>query len=292
MKIKIRRYQNLFVQIAVAALFLFNGNVLHAQSESIGNVLLVKGVATAASETRGLRTLAKNSEVFLMDTLQTASDSFLVIKMNDASKLTLRPGSEMLLEEFDQTPDQEKASFNLIKGGLRTLTGAIGAKNPEEFRVRTVVATIGVRGTDYIVRHCSKDCAAEEEALRSFQRVTSAPVGSNQPTRDKKLLQLDSRRNVVGQTPLDCKPVVEIRNGLYVAVLDGKIFIRRDDTQLNLEAIEAAFLDEKEIICLGEIPNFITLDDYLSDDPEGKISLYNFLQFINDEDQRCEVPEA
>ena len=266
--------------------------VSHASEPAIGRVLLVKGVVTAFTEEGQLRTLDKGSEVFKKDTIETAGDSFIVMKMNDDTKLTMRPNSEMKLDEFDQTEGEEKAIFNLLKGGLRTVTGAIGSKKPEAFKVSTSVATIGVRGTDYYTRICAKDCPPEELSLSQFDRVPSAPVGGNGSTKQKKLYELDINNEIKGENAVDCKPVGEIEEALYTAVLDGKIYIRRGDKQLDLEAIEAAFVNEKEIICLSEIPNFIMHDDYLSGNPEDDFTLYNFLEFINDEQQRCEVPGA
>lgn len=48
--------------------------------------------------------------------------------------------------------------FSLLKGGLRTITGAIGKRKPDAYQLRTTVATIGIRGTNYGVLLCQGDC--------------------------------------------------------------------------------------------------------------------------------------
>jgi hypothetical protein len=47
-------------------------------------------------------------------------------------------------------PDGDNASFNLVKGGLRSVTGLLGKRNKEKFAMKTPSATIGIRGTTFI----------------------------------------------------------------------------------------------------------------------------------------------
>ena len=258
---------------------------------AIGNVILAKGVVTA-SGVGGARTLAKGSEVFLAETVVTAADSFVVIRMTDASKISLRPKSEMILEKFSEEAGKEEALLDLVKGGLRVLSGGIGKKRPEQFQVETAVATVGIRGTDFLMRLCEgTDCVDEESSYGSLPRQQSGGA-SGGPTRKKELRRLGDNKEVTGRSFLDCKPAVEVKTGLYVAVFDGKIFVRRGAEEIELEAVEAVFAEDKEILCLGDIPNFIINDDFLSENPEETFTLYNFLRNIDEDRRQCEIPEA
>ena len=58
---------------------------------AVGKVILLKGIVTANSQHRSLTALAKGSEIYLHDRIETAASSFVVIRMNDGGKLTLRP---------------------------------------------------------------------------------------------------------------------------------------------------------------------------------------------------------
>ena len=257
---------------------------------AIGNVLIAKGVVTASGGS-GLRTLAKGSEVFLGETVSTASDSFVVIKMADKSKISLRPKSEVTLEKFSQEEDKEEALFDLIKGGLRTISGDIGKKRPENYQVETAVATIGIRGTDFLVRLCIDDCVEEEEAYQGLPRQQSGPSGGSASTKKKDILRTE-QDNTQSKTTIDCKPVAEIKHGLYVAVFEGKIYVRTVQEEIELEAVEAMFTQDRETLCLGEIPNFIIQDQFLQKDSEETFTLFNILKNINDDQQWCAVPEA
>ncbi|MBX2869197.1 MAG: FecR family protein [Acidiferrobacterales bacterium] len=258
---------------------------------AIGNVLIAKGVVTASINNSGLRTLSKGSEVFLGETVSTASDSFVVLKMTDQSKLSLRPSSEITLEKFTQESGKEEALFDLIKGGLRAISGDIGKKRPEEFKVETSIATVGIRGTDFIVRLCAEDCSAEELSMGQLPQKNAGPTGGD-PTKRKKLKKLDQSNNSARNSFIECKPAGEIKRGLYVAVLEGKIYVRTDDEEIELEAVEAVFAEEREMLCLGTLPNFLSNDSYLSDNPGETVTLYNILKNIDEERQRCEIPEA
>lgn len=80
----------------------------------------------------------------------------------------------------------QRAFFRLVKGGFRTVTGLIGKANREDYRVNTPTATIGVRGTDWIIWVCDLACANDpviNAALKSafgedFDITASEVIGT------------------------------------------------------------------------------------------------------------------
>ncbi|MBI3068888.1 MAG: hypothetical protein HYY79_08465 [Betaproteobacteria bacterium] len=67
----------------------------------------------------------------------------------------LPPLTEFRVDDYryeGRTDGTEKGFFSLLKGGLRTITGAIGRTNRPTYQVSTVTATIGIRGTEYLAR--------------------------------------------------------------------------------------------------------------------------------------------
>ncbi|MCJ7557708.1 MAG: FecR family protein, partial [Gammaproteobacteria bacterium] len=102
------------------------------------------------------------------DRVVTQVNGRIQIRMADGGLIALRPGSEILIEAFQFTAQDEGAGtqegddqsfFRLLKGGLRSITGVVGQENKEAYRMETPVATIGIRGTDYIVYLCDQVCA-------------------------------------------------------------------------------------------------------------------------------------
>lgn len=123
---------------------------LAAQAEGIGKVIAARGDTHALNDEGVQRTLKRRSAVFNGDTLVTGADARLQVRFADGTLLALRPESEYRVDsyQYDQAEDDENFS-TLLKGGFRTITGVISKDDPEAYKVKTPVATIGVRGTNY-----------------------------------------------------------------------------------------------------------------------------------------------
>ncbi len=136
-------------------------------AESAGTILMLKGDVEAEAADGTARVLAKGEDVSQGDTIKTAPKSFAVINFSDGGKVTVRPGTVLVIDEYAYGGDNDGAALKLVKGGLRALTGAIAKQNPDAYRVNTPVATLGVRGTEFDVRWCEgEECAREEELLK------------------------------------------------------------------------------------------------------------------------------
>jgi len=141
------------------------------------------------------------------------------------------------------------------------------------------------------VRLCEDDCSGEELGLGQQPQQQAGPSAGN-PTKRKQLRKLDNNGATTDGAFIECKPVDEIKRGLYTAVFEGKIYVRTPTEEIELEAVEATFLEEREILCLGTIPNFLIKDEFLRKDQEDIITLFNILKNIDDPEQHCEIPEA
>jgi len=65
----------------------------------------------------------------------------------------------------------------LLRGGLRAITGTISKFSPKAFRIKTPVATIGIRGTEFDARLCDTDCESENNSIKQKSIETSPVVG-------------------------------------------------------------------------------------------------------------------
>lgn len=84
--------------------------------------------------------------------LKTASNSGVTIRYDDGQMVALSGSSEYLVDDYrfnPQKPEQGSFVSTLIKGGMRTVSGLIGERNPKDVQVKTLTATVGIRGTDY-----------------------------------------------------------------------------------------------------------------------------------------------
>jgi hypothetical protein len=84
-------------------------------------------------------------------TIVTEDNSTAVIKFEDGQVLAMSPRSSFVVREYVYNKQQirsSSAAFELLRGGLRFITGVIGSTNPNAVRIRAGNATIGIRGTD------------------------------------------------------------------------------------------------------------------------------------------------
>ena len=131
-----------------------------------GKVLYARGNVSAQAPGGGIRIIASGAPVEVGETLSTAEDSFALLQLLDQERITLRPDTRFAISAFDQTEGNESVALNLFKGGIRALTGLLGKRRPDNFRLTTPVATIGIRGTDFSARICGPECATDTATAR------------------------------------------------------------------------------------------------------------------------------
>lgn len=133
-----------------------------AATSDIGIVMNVEGELTARGADGSLRKLGAWGKVLVGDTLYTGKDSYARVKFSDGGQISLKPATQFKIEDYhhdEQQPAQDAAKFNLLKGGLRAVSGAIGKRgDPDSYSVKTRTATVGIRGTRYGMLFCQGDC--------------------------------------------------------------------------------------------------------------------------------------
>ncbi|MDH3768876.1 MAG: FecR family protein [Gammaproteobacteria bacterium] len=157
------------MRIAIVAFVLLMQIMPVWAANDSGQVLFVAGRVTA--ERDDIVVLKKADRVFEKDVIVTADRSRGQLLMKDGAKIALRPETRFLIEEYFQAGDeleqpdgsiivaaQDSAVTELVKGGFRTITGAIGRDNPDAYVVDTPAATLGIRGTHYNTVWCAGDC--------------------------------------------------------------------------------------------------------------------------------------
>lgn len=85
------------------------------------------------------------------DVVETGPGGRAQLRMVDGAMIDLEPGSTLRLAEYQLAaqPANHRSLLELVRGGLRTLTGVIGQQNQPGYELRVRTVTIGVRGTEY-----------------------------------------------------------------------------------------------------------------------------------------------
>lgn len=115
-----------------------------------GRVSHVQGAAFA-NHRDSSDNLYKGRPVLVGDHIVTGHNSRVLLKMVDGTMLTLGADTEFVISayHYSKKAKQGSASLELVKGVFRAVTGAIGKLRERDFKVKTSVATIGIRGTDF-----------------------------------------------------------------------------------------------------------------------------------------------
>lgn len=120
----------------------------------VGFVIISRGETSRTEpNTRKTFPLKRRSQLFSGDEVKTGPKSGLQIKFTDGSIIALKANTRLQIAHYNYAPNgnSSRSFFALLEGGIRAISGAIGQKNPDQYRLKTPVATIGIRGTHYAV---------------------------------------------------------------------------------------------------------------------------------------------
>ena len=125
---------------------------LYAAEVEAGKTLLTKGQVTS-DRSSGRVTLKRRSIIYEKDEIRVGNDGRAQFRMSDTALISLQENSVLQIKkyQFKAGRNDNSALLELLQGGLRTITGAIGKNNKKAYELRTPLATIGIRGTDYEV---------------------------------------------------------------------------------------------------------------------------------------------
>jgi hypothetical protein len=151
------------VLLTFALAALMASSVAVAQEDSAGMVVASRGEVIAMAN-GGSRELKQGDFIYVSDEILTSGRSFAVLQFTDGAKVTVRPDSTLIIEQYLYAGnDEDAATLNLVEGGLRVITGAMAKTNPENYKVRTPVALMGVRGTEFSIYLCGDTVCDESD---------------------------------------------------------------------------------------------------------------------------------
>lgn len=232
----------------------------HVHSRA-GEVESLRGVVLAQSPGEPPRSLARGDPLREGDQLQSAPASGAVLRLDDGSRLSLRPDTRLVLRSWryqPQAPGEEPAPDNhlvvdLLRGGLRAVAGLVTRSGPDAARIQTPVAAIGIRGTDLYARLCrgEADCVPTRPAPGAAPEGT-APVRrtavSAAPPTSARVVSLEGRAEAID--PLERRrrmlPGASLYPGdrIVTAPASHLVLAFRDDARLTLGPASELRIDD------------------------------------------------
>jgi hypothetical protein len=227
-----------------------------------GRIVSLRGALSATNANGNSRGLQDGGPVYPGDTLVTGAGGYAVIAFRDESRITLAPNSQFKLGDFvyeSKQPQEGRFFANLLRGGMRVLTGLVGKAKPDNVSFRTATATIGIRGTQFDVLADDLGTRVQTEVGAVFVEFEGrrVEVGTGQCLLNASITTCQVLFNGIprpGDLPVDFlrlfggTALEDGTPGLYVVVRDGHIRIGDGDRFIDLGAGEIGFSDGKIFI--------------------------------------------
>lgn len=237
MRASLHRVKDLLTGLLVVSALAWSGTSTAqpapASASAVAEVEFARGVGFAQTPGQVPRTLGRGLVLAEGDRVTTAEGAQAILRFVDGTRMTVRPGSEMVVQTFRFRENADDNSFvlQMLRGGLRAVTGLINKTSPNAARIQTNTATIGIRGTDFDARLCRADCAQEASRINESPRPNSVLASA-------KIIQLQGEANAVdaqGQRRrLSDGGSVFPGETVEMSTSGGGVLIFRDETRITL----------------------------------------------------------
>ncbi len=278
-----------------------------SSSGTVGKVVWLQGEVNAVGQSGTSRKLSLASPLFEGDVISSGADGKAGLVMQDNTRLVLPPQSRLKITEYRYIAaraNEGSAAIDLLKGGMRVVTGLLGKLNRENVKFRAASATIGIRGTAFDMVCASKvvsspeggeyamvDCGGSSElhvSMRSGEISLSGESASIVVAAGQSAVipQVSAKPEILSAPPpvlLDTQlPKPEdikvdssklfglektngIQPGVYVSVNSGEVAMTAVGGEVLIARGEAGFTGVSQIpVHLPVVPAFMDRDSTLS----------------------------
>lgn len=122
---------------------------LFGAAPSIGKIEQLVGEVIIKRGTEVINVLDPGAPVFKNDVLKTIGDSKMKIRFVDNTVVVIGPKSTLEIAKYyydEKDKSKSETDLKILNGSFKLKTGDIGDEAPQNFKVRTKLATIGIRG--------------------------------------------------------------------------------------------------------------------------------------------------
>jgi hypothetical protein len=122
-------------------------------ASDIGSISEMQGGGEIQRNASTLPAAAKSS-IEKLDTVSTNSQGKVKITFEDKTTVNITENSKLVIDDFvydGNNASKSKLGLKVALGTVRYASGALGHSNPDGVNIATPTATIGVRGTDFVM---------------------------------------------------------------------------------------------------------------------------------------------
>ena len=120
-----------------------------AGGDPVGLVVAVRGKATITRNEKPPLVAKLRTPVFVGDYVETDFGGYVQIDFLDGSKTSLAGSSDLTIDAYAYNAEtgEAKSEVSIENGALSFMAGEIGKVAPENYKVKTAFATVGIRGS-------------------------------------------------------------------------------------------------------------------------------------------------
>lgn len=147
-----------------------------------GNIITLDGNITVMNSGQTLQ-LHQGDAVCVGDRIMVGNNAKAKIAFSDNAIMFLLANTDVQINDYQYSGNEPKQNRSLIylnKGDVRSISGAISKLNPEQYAIKTPIASIHVIGTDFLVTHLPTHDGALDTG--TYTKVISGEVMVSSPT--------------------------------------------------------------------------------------------------------------
>ncbi|WP_411883100.1 FecR domain-containing protein [Polaromonas sp. YR568] len=226
------KLQHTVLVMALAAIYPLQSSA----APSAGVAQFIVGDVNVRRADGGTSPLAKGNDIESGQAIVTGAGGRAQVRFTDGGLVSLQPNTEFKVANYVDKADPKEDRFlvDLLRGSMRAITGLIGKRNRENYKVTTTTATIGIRGSGFNVGYnpdgslgvtteldaievCNAGGCVGLTAGESVRVVnnTDAPVRTNvrasvpTPAPEREPVNVGDKVNEQGKTTLVVEPKPE-----------------------------------------------------------------------------------
>jgi hypothetical protein len=127
-----------------------------ALAQSAASFIVAIGAVQVVDAAGQTRPAERGGALAPGDRVVTGSNGLAQIRFSDGALLSVRADSDLKIDAYSFRGESDTLAttvLQLVRGGLRAITGAVARIHRSGYKVVTPTATIGVRGTDFEAFH-------------------------------------------------------------------------------------------------------------------------------------------
>lgn len=233
------------------------------QAADAGVANFVFGDVAVRSANGNSTPLQKGRAVQSGDDVVTGVGAQAQIRFSDGGMVAIQPNSQFKLASYADKNDPKTDSFlvELARGGMRAITGLIGKRNRDNYKVITNTATIGIRGSSFLIAYNTDGSVtvnAEQDAIVVCTNTgcTGLTAGETVVVKDKNQDPARTTQRATTEAAVPPPPQSQTVAGNKVYIVNDlqAQFVGFDASSSNLVSYSSTNPDGKALAVVADVP--------------------------------------